>query len=131
VDVEPTLVADGEPAKLPQPGQRALDDPAVAPEPVPRLDADARETAADVVALRAIRWIRPGRGAPLFAGMLAESNAARDQLIWSASPSRAADRAQYLAWLAEHRESGGLHRTRAATLPAGAWTIDCHKVVRS
>src|SRR6266508_3073758 len=38
--------------------------------------------------LAAIRWIRPGRGAPFFAGMLAESSAARDQLIWSASPRR-------------------------------------------
>jgi hypothetical protein len=58
VDVEPTLVADGEPAKLPQPGQRALDDPAVAPEPVTRLDADARETAADVVALTVASAVR-------------------------------------------------------------------------
>jgi hypothetical protein len=35
----------------------------------------------------AIRWIRPGFGAPPGAGTLAESSDARDQLIWSACPS--------------------------------------------
>src|SRR5690606_30799836 len=44
------------------------------------------------MALRArfsfIRWIRPGLLAPLFAGTLAESSAARDQSMWSASPRR-------------------------------------------
>jgi hypothetical protein len=38
--------------------------------------------------LCAIRWIRPGRLAPLFAGMLIESTAARLQSIWSASLKR-------------------------------------------
>src|SRR6266487_2328929 len=38
--------------------------------------------------LAAIRWIRPGRLAPLFAGTLVESTLARDQSIWSASPRR-------------------------------------------
>jgi hypothetical protein len=44
------------------------------------------------VALRArfaaIRRVRPGRRAPLFAGMLALSRQARSQSIWSASPRR-------------------------------------------
>src|SRR6266540_2494898 len=38
--------------------------------------------------LAAIRWIRPGRFAPLFAGTLVESILARDQSIWSASLRR-------------------------------------------
>jgi hypothetical protein len=38
--------------------------------------------------LAAIRWIRPGRFAPLFAGTLVESTLARDQSIWSASLRR-------------------------------------------
>jgi hypothetical protein len=38
--------------------------------------------------LAAIRRIRPGRFAPLFAGTLVESMLARDQSIWSASPRR-------------------------------------------
>ncbi len=38
--------------------------------------------------LAAIRWIRPGRLAPLFAGTLVESMLARDQSIWSASLHR-------------------------------------------
>jgi len=36
----------------------------------------------------AIRWVRPGFSAPPGAGTLAESSDARDQSIWSASPSR-------------------------------------------
>ena len=36
----------------------------------------------------AIRRIRPGRFAPLFAGTLAASRLARDQSIWSASPNQ-------------------------------------------
>src|SRR5262245_51017503 len=36
----------------------------------------------------AIRWVRPDGVAPLLAGILAESRAARLQSMWSASPSR-------------------------------------------
>jgi hypothetical protein len=155
VHVGTSFVADPESAKAIEPRARALDDPAVAPEPCLRLDADAGDPTPDAMrvqeapavrfvvalvgvhlgrsaarmptcterameerdrvehrlehdrvihvrgreergerkavgidhqmALRArlcaIRWIRPGRVAPLFAGTLIASTAARLQSI--------------------------------------------------
>ena len=162
MNIGAALVADGEATVAREPGQGALDDPAMsaellagvdalasdaAPDPAPmevasapgevvrlvgvelqrtlaraagaatwaedRWDAvDQRLEEARVVQVRrreaddqgdapavdhkmalrarfaAIRRIRPGRFAPLFAGTLAESRLARDQSIWSASPNQ-------------------------------------------
>ena len=162
MDVATTLVADGESAVTGEPGEGALDHPAMAPELLAGLDTLAGDAAADAasvevpsaagdivrlvsvelqrsltwsarptawaedrrdvvdevleeprvvrvrgreaddqgdaptvdhkMALRArfaaIRRIRPGFLAPLFAGTLAASRLARDQSIWSASPNQ-------------------------------------------
>jgi hypothetical protein len=162
MDIGPPLIPHAQATEAVKPGPGALDVPAVPAQPLARLDASARDSAADVVrpavppavrlvvafvrvhlrrppagparapggppqrrdrlehpledhrgvdvgggeerrereplgidhqmALRArlaaIRWIRPGRLAPLFAGTEVESITARDQSIWSASLRR-------------------------------------------
>ena len=58
VDVGATLVADREPSEAGEPGQRALDHPAVSPEAVGALDARAARCGER----RTARGIRPGSG---------------------------------------------------------------------
>jgi hypothetical protein len=162
MDIGSSLIADRQPTKPVEPGQRALDDPAMPAQTRAGVDALARDTdpnmaasqrlttARDVVALigmqrdgplappliglpnrrdgieqlreddrvvaigsgqecgerdagavdhkmalaarfSPIRWIRAGALAPLLAAMLAESNDARLQSIWSASPKRSSN----------------------------------------
>jgi len=65
MDIGATLVADRQSSKAMQPGERAFDDPSVAPKPVAGLDAAARDARQDVTEptneprpLRVVRLVR-------------------------------------------------------------------------
>jgi len=90
VDVEPALVADGEPAEAAHPGEGALDDPAVPAEPLAALDAapgDARldpaavtstAAAAVVGGLIGVQLVRPLPGS---AGLAADGRDGVEQFL--------------------------------------------------
>lgn len=81
MDVGATLIADAQPPEAVEPAQGALDDPAVAPERLARLDAAAGDPPPDAPVGRVRPCLRP----PGEDGTLPESTETRDHSIGSYS----------------------------------------------